>query len=62
MNEVPRALFQRPDVAVDDLLTPDYDVPPDRRFLIKVKSPNAWATQIHVITNWFEELKTKMGN
>ncbi len=57
---VPQALFQMFDVA--DLGTPDYDIAPDGRFLIKAKNPDAPGTQIHVVTNWLEELKAKVGN
>ena len=39
-----------------------YAVTPDgERFLIRVKNPAALVREIHVVVNWFEELKAKAG-
>ena len=40
----------------------DYDVSPDgQRFLMMKARPDAEATlQLHVVTNWFEELKQRV--
>ena len=58
-HEAPHALFVEPDV---DLFAPDYDVAPDgETFLISVMNPDAPAREIHVVLNWFEELKAKVG-
>ncbi|MCH7717336.1 MAG: protein kinase [Gemmatimonadetes bacterium] len=55
-RETPRPLFALPDVE-------GYDVTADgQRFLVKVQNPNAPAAEIHVVLNWFEELKAKVGN
>ncbi len=42
----------------------DYDLAPDgKRFLmLKTSEPPPPATQLHLVLNWFEELKTKVGN
>jgi len=38
-----------------------YDVAPDgRRFLVQLLDPRAIPTQIHVVLNWFEELRAKV--
>jgi hypothetical protein len=29
---------------------------------VRVRNPDALSSKIHVVTNWFEELKTKVGN
>ncbi len=40
-----------------------YAVTPDgERFLIRVKNPAALVREIHVVVNWFEELKAKARN
>ncbi len=55
--EPPRALFSAPDININ-LPGPDYDVSPrGDRFLIAVVNPEAPAHEIHVVLNWFEELK-----
>ena len=37
----------------------DYDVSPDgTRFLLEIRNPNAPALPIHVVVNWFTELRT----
>ena len=55
-RETPRPLFALPDVS-------DYDVTADRqRFLVVVRNPDAPAEEIHVVENWFEEWKAKVGN
>ena len=48
-------LFAVPELADDD---GSYAVTPDgERFLIRVKNPASIAREIHVVVNWFEELK-----
>ncbi len=40
-----------------------YDVTADgQRFVVRVKNPEAPAEEIHVVLNWFEELRERMGN
>ena len=40
-----------------------YDVSADgQRFLVAAQNPDAPAREIHVVLNWFEELKAKVGN
>jgi dipeptidyl aminopeptidase/acylaminoacyl peptidase len=51
----PRRLFAVPDL--DDGY--GYDVSPDAdRFLVRVKNPEALSLEIHVVTNWFAELRS----
>lgn len=51
----PRIMFEGPYVNVDNL---SYDVGPDaRRFLLLKRQDQPPATRIHVVANWFEELK-----
>ena len=39
-----------------------YDVAPDgRRFLVQLLDPRAIPTQIHVVLNWFEELRANVS-
>jgi hypothetical protein len=53
----PRVLFDGP----PDALTPygrNYDVTADgERFLMSMPSENGTAPQLHVVVNWFEEIK-----
>ena len=59
-HEAPHALFVAPDI---NLVGPDYDVAPDgETFLISVMNPDARAREIHVVLNWFEELRANVGN
>ena len=40
-----------------------YDVTADgQRFLVHLRNPDAPAREIHVVENWFEELKAKVEN
>jgi Tol biopolymer transport system component len=56
----PRPLFTAPEVLAPE---PRYDVAPDaRRFLLRVGNPDAPAREIHVVLNWFDELKRRVGN
>jgi serine/threonine-protein kinase len=51
----PRPLFMAPDALAPE---PRYDVAPDaRRFLLRVRNPEAPASEIHVVLNWFEALR-----
>ncbi len=51
----PRPLFMAPDALAPE---PRYDVTPDaRRFLLRVRNPEAPAREIHVVLNWFEALR-----
>ncbi len=53
----PRALFVRPDLAPQQY---PFSVSGDgRRFLYPIRNPDASAREIHVILNWFQELKAK---
>lgn len=36
--------------------------PAGERFLIRVRNPASLVREIHVVVNWFEELKAKVGN
>ena len=64
----PRKLF---DIDLNDLffltvVTRGYDVSPDgqRFFVVQRRSapPNARATQVNLVLNWFEELKAKVAS
>ncbi len=51
----PQVMFKGPYVNVNDL---SYDVAPDaQRFLLLKRQDQPPATRIHVVANWFEELK-----
>jgi serine/threonine-protein kinase len=53
----PRPLFARPDLAALDY---GFSVSADgRRFLYPARNPDAPPREIHVVLNWFEELKAK---
>ncbi len=53
-------LFHLPDI---ELYQGRWDVTADgQRFLVTVKNPDAPAREIHVVLNWDEELKAKVGN
>jgi hypothetical protein len=53
----PRPLFARPDLATLDF---GFAVSADgRRFLYPARNPDASPREIHVVLNWFEELKAK---
>jgi Tol biopolymer transport system component len=39
----------------------DYDVAPDGRLIILRRDPAAPAASIHIVLNWFNELKTKFA-
>ena len=52
---IPQVMFQGPYINVSDL---SYDVAPDgQRFLVLKQPDQPAATRIHVVANWFEELK-----
>ena len=53
----PVRLFEGRYLAVDG---PDFDVAPDGRFLLLKERPQPPPTQIHVVTNWFEELNERV--
>jgi serine/threonine-protein kinase len=59
----PRMLFERSGYR-NDMVRADFDVSPDgQRFLVlkaKEQPQAAAATQIHVVLNWFEELKRRV--
>ncbi len=51
----PRVLFEGPYNNVPDL---SYDVAPDGRFLVlQPEFDDSNVRELHVVTNWFEELK-----
>jgi serine/threonine-protein kinase len=53
----PRMLFARPDLGALDY---GFSVSADgRRFLYPARNPDAAAREIHVVLNWFDELKAK---
>ena len=55
----PRPLFNAPDF--DEPW--NYDVAPDgQHFVLSVLNPDVSAKEIHVVENFFEELKAKVGN
>ena len=59
--EVPRSLFVHPESGRD--FRDFYDVRADgQRFLMPERNPDAPAREIHVVLNWFEELKERVGN
>ena len=60
-REAPRFLFRLPTV-VRNVQSVGYDVAPDGRFLAQVRNPDAPAREIHVVQNWFEELRERIGN
>ncbi len=50
----PQPLFEAPDITGDNA----YDVAPDGQLiLLALKNPDSPAREIHVVQNWFEELK-----
>jgi len=52
---IPRPLFVRPDLATLDY---NFSVSADgQRFLYPAQNPDALAREIHVVLNWFEELR-----
>ena len=60
-REAPRFLFRVPAVG-RNVQSVRYDVAPDGRFLVQVRNPDAPAREIHVVLNWFEELKRLVPN
>jgi serine/threonine-protein kinase len=56
-----RRLFETRAASGRSVLQAGYSVSPDgRRFLVLLLDPRAIPTQIHVVQNWFEELKAKV--
>jgi hypothetical protein len=56
--EIPRLLFEGPYNSSFLILTANYDVTPDgQRFVMVRSGQTVVPTQIHVVLNWFEELK-----
>ena len=56
-----RPLFSVPDYVTSE--DPYYTVRPDGEgFLIQVHNPASLAREIHIVLNWFEELKERTGN
>ena len=59
----PRPLFVAPGLAAASAGFTNYDVTPDgTRFVFLATKPDAAAKEVHVVLNWFEELKAKVGN
>jgi len=55
----PRPLFARPDLATLDY---GFTISGDgRRFLYPARNPDAAAREIHVVLNWFKELKARVA-
>ncbi len=53
-------LFDAPDTWVPYV---DYEVMPDgQHIILGVKNPDVVMTEIHVVTNWLEELRQRTGN
>jgi hypothetical protein len=44
---------------VSDLL---FDVLPDGRFLMRSATPRTPVTELEIVVNWFQELRSKMGS
>jgi tricorn protease-like protein len=60
-RSIPRPLFVSPDLLRRDLY--GFAVSADgQRILYPAPNPDAPAREIHVVLNWFEELKAKVGN
>lgn len=59
----PRELWKRP-YFTQQFLRPNYDVAPDRRFLMLQVSRGATnaAQTVHVVVNWSEELRQKISS
>ncbi len=38
----------------------EYDVAPDGQHFVMIQDVESWSTQIHVVQNWFEELKQRV--
>jgi Tol biopolymer transport system component len=56
-NTTPQALFVSADFASNELW---YGVSPDgQRFLYPAANPQAPAREIHIVVNWFEELRSR---
>ena len=56
-----RPLFSVPDFVTS--VDPYYTVRPDGEgFLIQVHNPTSPAREVHIVLNWFEELKERMGS
>jgi hypothetical protein len=55
----PRVLFEgefhRPEISF-----PQYDVTADDQKFVMIQDIETWPTQIHVVQNWFEELKARV--
>jgi len=57
----PRAVLRAPDMAFNDL-SPDYAISPDgSRFLFVTDNADAAPKEIHVVLNFFEELRERVG-
>ncbi len=59
-RNAPVPIFHLPDI---ELHQGRWDVTADgQRFLVMVKNPDPPARAIHMVENWFEELKAGVGN
>jgi hypothetical protein len=55
----PIQLFERK-FALPLLFIAEYDVAPDGEHFVMLQDTEFWPTQIHIVQNWFEELKTRV--
>jgi hypothetical protein len=54
----PELLFEEPTLVSSGYGSPDYDIARDgNRFVMIRPKPQPPSTQVHVVLNWFEELK-----
>jgi len=53
----PQLVFEGPYLTDDPFATPNYDISPDGQRFLMIKQELAEQAQIHVVLNWFEELK-----
>ena len=59
-EEAPTRVFDAPDVWVQFY---EYDVMPGgEQFILQVKSPDSALTEVHVVLNFFEELRQRSEN
>ncbi len=55
--KVPREIFEAP---YSDFIGRNYDVTPDGKRFVMVLESGASEFQMHVVVNWFEELKERV--
>ena len=55
----PSVLFEG-EFSAPDYIASQYDVARDGQSFVMIRQDETWPTQIHVVQNWFEELKAKV--